>query len=80
MVIARVFQGDILAPFLFIIVLDFVLQKTNSNRLQIHSAGLLPDLDFADYIMLLVQYKTEAIEYFQRIVSSAKKVGLNKFV
>lgn len=80
MVIARVFQGDILAPFLFIIVLDFVLQKTNSNRLQIHSTGLLPDLDFADYIMLLVQYKTETIEYFQRIVSSAKKVGLNKFV
>lgn len=79
MVIARVFQGDILA-FLFIIVLDFALQKTNDNRLQIHSAGLLPDLDFAKNIMLLDQYKTETIEYFQRIGCSAEKVGLNKFV
>ena len=43
------FQGDTLAPFLFIIILDFVTQKTETTRgLKTHPAELLPDLEFAD--------------------------------
>ena len=59
-----VFRGDTLAHFLFIIVLDFVLQKTEiATGLLTHPAKLLPDLDFADHIVLLDQDETQATEY-----------------
>ena len=78
LVTTGVLQGDTLTPFLFIIVLDFVLQKTKiTTGLQTHPAELLPDLDFTDDIVLLDRDETEAIEHFQTIESSAKKVGLN---
>lgn len=42
LVTTRVIQGDTLAPSLFIIVLDFVLQKTEiTSGLQTHPAELL---------------------------------------
>ena len=59
LVTTEVFQGDTLAPFLFIIVLDFALQKTKiTTGLQTQPAELLPDLDFADDIALLDQDET----------------------
>ena len=77
LVTTGVFQGNTLAP-LFIIVLNFVVQKTEIQAgLRAHPTKLLLDLDFADDIILLNQHETEAIEHFQTIESSAKKVGLN---
>ena len=78
LITTRVLQGDTLAPFLFILVLDYVLQNTESTTgLQTHPDELLPNLDFADDIVLLDQGKMEASEHFQSIESSAKKVGLS---
>ena len=69
-----VLQGDTLAPFLFIIVLDYVLQNTEATTgLQTHPNEMLPDLDFADDIVLLDQGEIEALEHFRTIESSAKK-------
>ena len=57
-----VLQGDTLAPFLFIIVLDYVLRGTMTPEFGLtlkrrqssrHSAVFLTDLDFADDIALL---------------------------
>ena len=63
-------QRNTLAP-LFITVLEFVLKKTEiTTTLQTHSAKLSPDLD-------LDQDETEAIEHFQTIEFSARKVCLN---
>ena len=73
-----VLQGDTLAPFLFIIVLDCVLQNTEATTgLQTHPNEMLPDLDFADDIVLLNQGEIEALEHFRTIEYSAKKVGLS---
>ena len=70
-------QGDTLATFLFIIVLDFALQTTEITSLQTHPAKLLCELDLADDMILLDQDETEATEHFQTIESCAKKVRLN---
>ena len=65
----RVFQGDTLPPILFIIILDFVLQKREIiTGLQNHPAKL-SDLDFVDDMVLLDQDETEAVEDFQTIES-----------
>ena len=51
-----VLQGDTLAPFMFIIVLDYAMQRTeNDLGITTHiepSSMTLPDLDFADDIAL----------------------------
>jgi len=50
-----VLQGDTLAPFLFIIVLDYLLKVTELGNFGIktHPDKSLHDLDFADDIVLL---------------------------
>jgi len=50
-----VLQGDTLAPFVFIIVLDYVLKVTALGNfgIQTHPDKTLHDLDFADDIVLL---------------------------
>ena len=65
---AGVLQGDTLAPFLFVVALDYVLRASISDKdgvpLVAHStnsrvtrssvgARTIPDLDFADDIVLL---------------------------
>ena len=63
-----VLQGDTLAPFLFIIVLDYVLQNTEATAgLQTHP----------NEIVLLDQGEIEALEHFRTTEYSAKKVGLS---
>ena len=64
-ILAGVLQGDTLAPYLFVIILDYVLRKAISGREQElgltltprrssrHPAVVLTDLDFADDISLL---------------------------
>ena len=68
-----VLQGDTLAPFLFIIVLDYILQNTEATT-GTHLDELLPDLDFTNDIVLLDQGEMEDLEHFRTI---AKKVGLS---
>ena len=58
-----VLQGDVLAPFLFVVLVDYLLKKATSqldsgvvtrpHRSRRHPAKSLNDLDFADDIALL---------------------------
>lgn len=57
-------QGDILANFLFIIVVDYIFQQTDSscglNTRAENPEEILPDLDFAYNIVLLDETDTAA--------------------
>ena len=83
-----VLQGDTLAPFLFIIVLDYALRKAMGDREEDlgftitprksrrHPKEVLADLDFADDISLISDAVAEAQELLTRVETECKKVGL----
>ena len=79
-----VLQGDTLAPFLFIMVIDYVMSnseedfgfiyaKRTSSR---HPAKTINDLDFADDIALLENSIALANKQLQKLALVAKEVGL----
>ena len=85
---AGVLQGDTLAPFLFIIVLDYVLRLSldtiNDKGLQIHPrhsrrqpATHITDLDFADDIALVSDLVTNAEALLHSVEDAANLVGLH---
>jgi hypothetical protein len=77
-----VLQGDTLAPFLFIIVLNFVLERSydndNDNQFGFSTTKneKITDLDFADDIVLFDDNKEKAVLHFNKIQTEAEKVGL----
>ncbi|CAJ1087270.1 Craniofacial development protein 2 [Xyrichtys novacula] len=86
---AGVLQGDTLAPFLFIIVLDYALRKALADgkeeelgftitprRSRRHPKEVLADLDFADDIALLSDTVEQAQELLLRVETECNKVGL----
>ena len=85
---AGVLQEDTLAPFLFIIVLDYALRKAmdgkeddlgftiTPRRSRRHPKEVLADLDFADDIALLSDEIEQAQELLLRVERECKKVGL----
>ena len=85
---AGVLQGDTLAPYLFAIVLDYVLRKTFAGRekelgFQLYRqrsrrvpAVTVTDLDFADDLALLTEEMEQAQEILLRLENEAEKVGL----
>ena len=87
-ILAGVLQGDTLAPFLFVIVLDYALRKAINGREQElgltltprrsrrHPAVVLTDLDYADDISLLSNHVEQAQELLSRVESECAKVGL----
>nr|XP_008303217.1 PREDICTED: uncharacterized protein LOC103374843 [Stegastes partitus] len=87
-ILSGVMQGDTLAPFLFIIVLDYALRKAISGREQDlgfmliprksrrHPAVVLTDLDYADDISLLSDNVEQAQERLNRVELECAKVGL----
>ena len=80
-----VLQGDVVAPYLFIVILDydmresiqpedgFTLQRRAGSR---QPAQKISDLAFADDIVTLADSKTAAAEVLNRISTSAREVGL----
>ena len=85
---AGVLQGDTLAPFLSIIVLDYALRQAigdseeelgftlTPRRSRRHPTVSLADLDFADDISLLSNQIEQAQELLIRVERSCMKVGL----
>ena len=88
-IVAGVLQGDTLAPYLFTIVLDYVmrqaLEKNGNNpgftieqrRSRRHPAVKISDLDFADDIALILDKIEEAQNTLQNVEDAAAKVGLH---
>ena len=80
-----VLQGDPLAPFLFIIVLDYALRTsiTSSDGLTLkprqsrrYPAEKLADLDYADDIALLEDCIEAAQDLLKRVEKACQEVGL----
>ena len=86
---AGVLQGDMLAPYSFAIVLDYVMRKTFAGKeeelgfqLQRRQSRRFPpitvtDLDFADDLALLAEGMEQAQEILQRLENEAEKVGFS---
>ena len=87
-ILTGVLQGDTLAPYLFVIVLDhvmrqifagkeeefgFTLQRRRSSRFK---AVTVTDLDFADDLAITTEEITQAQEILLRLEIEAEKVGL----
>ena len=86
-ILAGILQGDTLAPFLFILVLDYVLRQSldlnNTSGFQIHPrkssrhpAIHLTDADFADDIALISNTISDAQTLLNSLESAANCVGL----
>ena len=87
-IVSGVLQGDILAPYLFIICLDYVLRtsrdlrKENSFKLakersRRYSSQTITDADYADNIALLVNSPTKAESLLHRLERTAGGIGLH---
>lgn len=87
-IVAGILQGDTLAPFLFIIVIDYVLRisvdlisnkglelkpRTSSRHPAIH----ITDTDFADDIALIANSRKNAQDLLTSLESAANCVGLH---
>ncbi len=85
---AGVLQGDTLAPYLFIIVLDYALRKAidgkeetfgftvNGRRSRRVGPTIITDLDFADDIALISNEIEQAQQLLLNVERECKKVGL----
>ena len=88
-ILAGVLQGDTLAPYLFAIIIDYVMRRAISDRAhelgftlqprrsrRVHSVNVT-DLCFADDIALLVDELHQAQELLQLLETEAAQVGLH---
>ena len=82
-----VLQGDTLAPFLFVMVIDYVMSKSEEDFGFIYEMGStressrhqqkkINDLDFADDIALLENSIQLANKQLEKLAEEARKVGL----
>ena len=88
-ILAGVLQGDTLAPYLFAIVVDYVMRKATSGREEefgftLHHrksrrcpAVRITDLDFTDAIALLSNEIHQAQQLLREVEVEAAKVGLH---
>ena len=87
-IVAGVLQGDTLAPFLFIIVLDYILRLSldtmnekglllHPRRSRRHPAQHLTDLDFADDLALITESVKDAEALLQSLETIAAQTGLH---
>ena len=84
-----VLQGDTLAPYIFVIMLDFALRQAidgreeelgfQLTRRQSRHKGpvVITDLDFADDIALLSELINQAQDLLNRVETSAVQIGLS---
>ena len=87
--LAGVLQGDTLAPYIFVIVIDYVMRNTigeEAERLgftlskrKSRRVGpvVITDLDFADDLALIAEEIKDAQEMLTRLENEAEKVGLH---
>lgn len=82
-----VLQGDTLAPFLFVICLDYVLRKAadsnkvlgftlQKSRSRRYPAEKITDADYADDLSIISDYLTDATILLHQIEQTASEIGL----
>ena len=87
-IVAGVLQGDTLAPYLFIICLDYVLRtsidkikengfKLTKERSRRHPAKTITDVDYADDIALLANAPTQSETLLHSLERAAAGIGLH---
>lgn len=88
-IIAGVLQGDTLAPYLFVITIDFIMRNAIGNKAEelgftVHPkksrripAVVVTDLDFADDIALLSNDIEQAKKLLSLVEVEAAKIGLH---
>ena len=86
-IVAGVLQGDTLAPYLFIIVLDYIMRhvmskNNNGFTVEERKSRRIPevkvtDLDFADDIALISNLIDESQRLLNDVETAASKVGLH---
>jgi len=79
-IVSGVRQGCILSPFLFIIVIDFVMRKTmDKSEYDIvwQKRNRLTDLDFADDIAIVAEEENVCQEMTTKLEEQSAQVGLN---
>ena len=87
-ILAGVLQGDTLAPFLFVICLDYVLRNSidqfseygltlSPKRSRRYPAKNITDADYADDIALIADNNTDAQKLLHLLEESAAIVGLH---
>jgi len=86
--LAGVLQGDTLAPYLFIIALDYALRRTINGKEEQFGFTVTPrkssrvgptmktDFDFADDIALVSNLVEQAQEMLHRVEAERRNVGL----
>ncbi|XP_068227736.1 uncharacterized protein [Palaemon carinicauda] len=75
----EVLQGGILSPLLFIMVIDYIMNKVMrgmNNGIQWKRDQRLYDLEYADYVLLIASTTAETQEMVDRLVLERRKVGL----
>ena len=74
-IMSGVKQGCVLSPFLFVIVMDYILRQSSGIGVKI-SSRLISDLDFADDVVLLEEAKLRLQLLLDAIDEKAEKMGL----
>ena len=87
-IVARVLQGDTLAPYFFIICLDYVfrasIDKITENSFQLtkkrsrrYPAKTITDADYAEYIAILANTPNQAETLLHSLERAAAGIGLH---
>ena len=88
-ILAGVLQGDTLAPYLFIIVVDYIMRTAMGNleepvgftirprQCRRHPAEKLADVEFADDVALITDTIKEAQAFLLSLEDAARSVGLH---
>ncbi len=87
LILAGVMQGDTLAPYLFIIAIDYILNKAmegkdygftlQQRRSRRYPAVKISDADFADDLALITDTIAEAQKFLLSLEEAANAIGLH---